>query len=185
MGLRRTTEPGVEPVALAEAKLHLRVDGDAEDAKIAGLIKTARTDCESRIGRTLITSGWTLTLDCFGQLAELPMPPAIAITSIKYTDPSGAEQTIASSAYRVDVSSEPARIEPVSDWPATAEVQAAVRVVYTAGYGAAADSVPSPAKDWILLAVGDLYANRERSSEKTKLPMDFADSLLDPLRIWG
>ncbi|BDU17527.1 head-tail connector protein [Lysobacter auxotrophicus] len=185
MGLRRTTEPGVEPVTLAEAKLHLRVDSDAEDAKIVGLIKTARTDCEFRIGRTLITSGWTLTLDCFAQLAELPMPPAISITSLKYTDTSGAEQTLAPSAYRVDLSSDPARVEPVGGWPATASVQAAVRVVFTAGYGESPDAVPSAAKDWILLAVGDLYANRERSSEKVKVPMDFADALLDPLRIWG
>jgi len=184
MGLRRTTEPGVEPVTLDEAKLHLRVDGDAEDAKITGLIKTARADCESRIRRTLINSGWTLTLDCFAQLAELPMPPAIAISSIKYTDRDGAEQTLAPSAYLVDIASEPARIAPVDGWPATADVFAAVRVVYTAGYGESAEAVPGAAKDWILLAIGDLYANRERSNEKVKLPMDFADALLDPLKVW-
>lgn len=45
------------------------------------------------------------------------------------------------------------------------------------GWATAAD-VPRPIKQWMLLAVGEMYANREA------LPDGFADRLLDPYRIW-
>lgn len=184
MGLRRTTAPAVEPVTLAEAKAQTRADSDADDGLIAALIVTARTDCENRTGRTMITSGWTLTADSFDGLCELPMPPAVAVTSISYVDSDGVTQAFDPSAYRIDLTTDPARLEPVDEWPATADQIGAVTIVYTAGYGATADDVPGPLKDWIKLAVADLYKNRERSDEKPTIARDFVDSLLDHYRMW-
>ncbi|NUA26110.1 head-tail connector protein [Cupriavidus basilensis] len=184
MGLRRTTQPVGEPVSLEEAKLHLRVDHDDEDDRIKSLIVTARMDAERRLRRTLLLSGWTLTCDDFGALYELPMAPLVAVTSIAYVDAMGAPQVLAPTAYRVDPTSEPGRVVRVSQWPFTARQPAAVTVIYTAGYAVAAD-VPAPIRQWILLAVGDLYANREASAERPKVPQDFADRLLDPYKIWG
>ena len=42
MALVLTAAPAVEPVSLAEAKTHLRVDGSAEDTLIASLIITSQ-----------------------------------------------------------------------------------------------------------------------------------------------
>ena len=49
------TAPTVEPVSLAEAKLHLRLTPDQEDddAYIVGLIATGRALCERRLGVAL------------------------------------------------------------------------------------------------------------------------------------
>lgn len=178
MALRRTTPPTSEPLQLAEAKLHLRVDHDDEDELITDLIASAREACEKRLNRTMMTSGWTLTLDCFADLHCLEKPPIVTVGSVKYLDASGVLQTLAPSAYDVDLASEPARIRPNSQWPAAAAKMAAVTVVYTAGYESAAE-IPRPIKQWMLLAVGELYANRE------DLPENFNDRLIDPYKIWG
>jgi hypothetical protein len=58
-------------------------------------------------------------------------------------------------------------------------------ITYTAGYGPAAADVPAPIKSWLLLAIGDMYANRQRSAERPQVPQGFADSLLDPYRIYA
>lgn len=185
MGLRRTSSPGTEPVSLAEAKLHLRVDHDAEDALIGALIAAARTDCEDRLQRSLITTGWEWTLDAFDDLGYIPRPPLVSVTSLKYFDASGTQQTLDQSAYRVDLGGEqPSRLEPVTQWPFAQDRLNAVTVAYQAGYGSNASDVPGPVRQWILLAVGDMYANRERSSDRPAVGQDFADGLLDPYRVW-
>jgi uncharacterized phiE125 gp8 family phage protein len=190
MPIQRTAQPAIEPITLAEAKLHLRVDHSEEDALISALIAAARTECENRLQRTLITTGWTWPLDAFpagGGLLVPPMPPLITVGAIQYVDTDGATQTLSGSGLlHIDPISEPGRIAPVSgSWPATADRINAVTITYTAGYGPAEADVPAPIRQWLLLAIGDMYANRERSAERPKVPQGFADSLLDPYRIYA
>ena len=68
--LTRSIQPVVEPVSLAEAKAHLRVDGEAEDDLIMGLISAAREWVEVYLDRTLITTQWTMKLDSFPTMAR-------------------------------------------------------------------------------------------------------------------
>ena len=65
MSLQLVTPPTGEPVSLAEAKLHLRVDVDDDDALIGSIISAARQAAETLTGRQLITSRWKLVLDAF------------------------------------------------------------------------------------------------------------------------
>jgi len=55
MALVLTSGPASEPVTLAEAKTHLRVDGSAEDTLIASLIITSRLHVEAGLGLALVT----------------------------------------------------------------------------------------------------------------------------------
>lgn len=64
-GLTLTSAPASYPVSLAEAKLHVRVDLNAEDDYITGLIAAATQTCESHIGQALVTQTWRMALDCF------------------------------------------------------------------------------------------------------------------------
>jgi len=186
---RRTTQPAEEPITLAEAKLHLRVDHADEDAYITGLITAARIMCEQRTGRTLITSGWTVRADDFTDVLELPDPPLASVTSVSYVDVYGDTQTIGSTDYRVDTHSEPCRVVPVTEWPIADDRINSVTVVYVAGYGNAA-AVPQPLKQWIKLAVGDMYENRTASDRPmgtaaptASVPHSFVDGLLAAYRV--
>ena len=58
-------------------------------------------------------------------------------------------------------------------------------VTYTAGYGAAAADVPAPLKQWMLLAIGDMYEMRNASGDKPAVKHDFVDHLLNPYRLLG
>jgi uncharacterized phiE125 gp8 family phage protein len=64
MNPKRITTP-TEPVTLAEAKLHLRVDDTAEDSLITALISAARETCEDRIEGTVPVTGWRSGLICW------------------------------------------------------------------------------------------------------------------------
>jgi uncharacterized phiE125 gp8 family phage protein len=189
MSYKRTVDAASEPVTLAEAKRHLRetlVDTD-NDTDISALIKAARLACEERLQRTLITTTWQLTLDAFPEAIKVPMPRLIAVSSLAYLDSAGASQVLDPADYLVDALSEPGYIVPGVDlaWPSTQARINAVTVTYTAGYGATAASVPEPLKQWIKLAVGDMYERRSRSAEQPALAQDFVDALLDPYRIYG
>lgn len=190
MTTRLITPPSSEPVTLAEAKLHLRVDHDAEDALISALIASARAQCEHILGRSIMPQTWETVLDDFpvNNDIELLNPNVISITSIKYIDALTAnETTLAVNQYALDKDSEPGWVMPASgaSWPATLPVANAVRVRYEAGYADAA-SVPEPIKSWIKLVVGSWYKNRETAGEnaQTALPRELTDGLLDRYRIW-
>lgn len=58
---------GKEPVTLADAKAHMRVEISDDDALITGLVVAARERVELLTGRKLITQKWRLYLDRFGK----------------------------------------------------------------------------------------------------------------------
>lgn len=59
------TAPTAEPIALSDAKKHLRVDFSDDDALILGLISAARQEAEQITRRALVTQSWRITLDQF------------------------------------------------------------------------------------------------------------------------
>lgn len=158
-------QPVAEPVSLAEAKRHLRVDGDDEDALIDLQIAAVRQQVELEARRALVTQTLAVRLEAWplsGRLA-LPQPPLQSVTHIKYTDDDGVLQTMSSSDYVVYTDPEPGHIVLKSgyNWP-SADLQAgeSIVVTYVAGYGAAT-AVPARYKQAILLWLGAWYENRE------------------------
>jgi uncharacterized phiE125 gp8 family phage protein len=88
--LTTLTPPAVEPVTLAEAKQHLRVDTDTDDGYISSLITAAREWCEAYCDETFIHAQYRMTLDSFPIEIELPRPPmatsgTVTAVSITYT----------------------------------------------------------------------------------------------------
>lgn len=189
MGLKLVSPPAAEPVTLAEAKAHCRVDADitADDDLLTALVVAARERAEHETGRVLVTQTWRQTLPAFPAWElDLWRSPLQSVASVKYIDTDGAEQTLAAGAYRVITDLPLGRLVPAygGQWPATRATENAVTVEYVAGYGAAAD-VPRAIRQWMLLTIGAWYASRESLTPGTLVsaPRAFHDALLDPYRI--
>lgn len=162
MGLQRTTEPASSPVTLAEAKDYLRISGTADDTGVQAMIDAATSFVEDYIGRSLIAQAWRITLDDFADAVVLPRGPVTSITSLKYYDTAGDLQTLASTYYTLDNSSDPAFMVRNSDatWPAIMDGVNAVQVNYATGYG----TIPAAIKHAVLVVLGYWYDNRDGAS---------------------
>lgn len=189
MALKIIIPPTEEPVTLAEAKLHCKVDAADDDALITALIVAAREQAEHRTGRALVTQTLELALDAFpGSEIELPRIPAQSISSVKYLDGAGVLQTIDPASYALEnYGSQQHWVIQASDyaWPDSLTSANAVKVQYVAGYGAAA-AVPASIKAWMLLSISAMYSQRDAVSETElyEMPSGFKDGLLDPYRVF-
>jgi uncharacterized phiE125 gp8 family phage protein len=177
--------PAVEPVALAEAKAQCRVLHNAEDSLIDGLIPAARQYAEEYTRRAFITQTWEVRLRAFpsGRI-YLPRAPLLAVESIGYTDGAGAPQTVAS-FLQVAHPSRP-YVAPAygAEWPIARDVEDAVTVRFTAGYGPAPADVPRAIRQAILVLVADMYAHRESVTTGTIVAeMPTAKRLLSLFRL--
>lgn len=167
MGVQVVTGPAVEPVSLAEAKLHLRVDITEDDTLITRLIVGAREWAEKYTRRSLVSQDLRLSLDAFPSddgAIDLPRGPVQSspVVTVSYTDVNGVSQSL--EGCQLDNSSldELHRLfPPIGDsWPSTRAQVGAVTIDYRAGYGNAA-AVPADIRAAILLHVGWHYENRE------------------------
>jgi uncharacterized phiE125 gp8 family phage protein len=189
MGLKLVTPPAAEPLTLAEAKAHLRVDSASEDDLITGLIKAAREWCEEYQNRAYITQTWDLCLDAFPESPSyLPKPPLQSIASFKYYDKEGTEHVFDAADYVVDTAGFKGRISLAygKSWPSvTLQPMNGVVIQFVAGYGDAVTDVPERIRSAIKLLIGHLYENREATSIKALSEVPFAIyALLGLDRIW-
>ena len=186
------TPPAAEPLTLAEAKLHLRVDADLtdDDSLISALIVTARQQAEHRTGRALVTQQWRYSFDTFPvDSLELPLPKLQSVQAVTYLDNNGTRQTLANTEYDVITDELIGRIIPAygKSWPSCRNHPGSVRVDYTCGYGAASD-VPFSIKQWMKLMIRAAYDNRSAIVEGQSMrdiPRSFSDGLLDSAWVPG
>ena len=187
MALKLITAASTFPITLDDAKLHCRVDTAADDALINALITAATELAEQKTGRALMAQTWELTLDAFPEAFELTRVPVQSVTSLKYYDTSGVQQTLSNALYALYGSDDYGYgcVAPVYDgtWPTARAQTDAVALRYVAGYADAA-SVPEGIKQWIRLMVSTMYENRETEAYSsravsTTVQMRFVDGLLD------
>ena len=157
--LVRTVAPASPVITLAEAKKHLRVFHDEDDADIADMVEAATSSIEgpNGIGIALMPQTWRLSLDYFPRQIIVPLGPVTDILDIEYVQEDGTTGAVAS--WRTDLDSQPCRIWPRYDesWPVSRCEPGAVKVTFTAGY----DVVPFDLKAALKLIVGHLYEHRE------------------------
>ena len=163
------TEPLVEPITLVEAKQHARISHTTEDALLDAYIRTARATAEDYMARGILTQTWKLTLETWADRIWLPMAaPLQSVTSVKYYDPAGVQQTLATTVYAVDTVSRPGRIvRGVNQaWPALQpdRLMGAVEITYVVGWTTLA-LIPERIKQGCRMFVTYLDCDRDGLTE--------------------
>jgi len=181
--LVRTVEPAAPVISLAEAKRHLRVLHDDDDADIAELVEVATAAIEgpNGIGVALSPQTWRMSLDQFPCEITVPLGPVTEISSIAYTDANGDPATV--SSWRADLDAQPLKIWPARNavWPSLVCEPGAVKVTFVAGF----TKTPPDLKAAMKLLVGHFYENREAVTTDLKavdLPMG-VDAILNRYRV--
>jgi len=143
--VRVVTPPASEPVTIAEAKAQLNIGAsdDSHDTELSALIAAAREEWERDTSTALIT-----------RTLELTVRPVVSISSVKYIDTAGTEQTVSAADYYLD--DDQLWFKNAFVFPTTEERSEAVRITYIAGYGA--DSLACPELD--RMAIKMSLANR-------------------------
>lgn len=163
--LRHSIRPigsAVEPITLATARDHLRLDlygsplSHPDDSLIESVyLPAARQHCEVLSGRALAYQEYELTLRCFPSRAMLALPlgmqpssqyeyirfpigPVRTINSFLYADADNLDVDLDGSptGYVFDAYTDEGRLYPPpgSSWPTAYDRPAAVRIRFNAGY---------------------------------------------------
>lgn len=167
----------VGAVLLDDLKAHLRITHTDEDALVTSYGIAATATVEAWTQRALIQREAVLSLECLPtgkQAIELPGGAVASITSV-FAD--GAEITGLSV-----IGHSPAMLIPSADWPTVTGDGYAVTITYQVGFVA----VPFDLQQAVLIFVGELYQNRENSTEgNLSLVPVSAEYLMKPHRIWA
>lgn len=177
----RLTQTAAEPISLAQAKEHLRIEDDftMDDDLITAYITAARDRCERFCNRSWSDSQFYAVFNSFP--SWFPFPDVTSISSISYVDSAGVEQTLSSSDYSFDGDRQ--RLAPASVWPTGAE---SVMVTFEAGPDLTTSPeavLPAGVIHAVKLYVADMYEYRvaQGTSEFKENPA--AEALLMPYRV--
>ena len=185
------TGPSVEPISVADAKRHLRVEHSDDDLLIKRLIETAvaMVDVTGVLGKAMITQTWREWYAPNPSQIVLSLGPVQSVSAIKYYDADNALQTDTLSNYFVLGTSGRTTIKPKSGftWPTTFVRDDAIAIEYVIGYGDTFRDVPSTVRHALFMLVAHHYENRENeligSISKT-LPFGFEALLGSERNTW-
>jgi uncharacterized phiE125 gp8 family phage protein len=168
--------PASDPIVTsAEAKLHAKIEDDADDSEVDLLLAAAAAHIEKYCGARFMAQTLTLKCDAFADFARLPDGPIASISSITYLDTDGATQTLSGTVYELRANGYEAAIVLKYNqvWPF---VRPGSQITVTAVAGAA--SAPADVKAAALLLFGHLYKNREAVGEALEAVPMGVDALL-------
>lgn len=149
------TAATAQPISLAQAKQHLRIWHDDDDAYLTALIAAACATIEgpTGIGLALLDSTWLQTIASTGTgTVMIDLTPVQSVEKIEAQDSQGVWSEVDPLRYRVNADQRPALVTPSGSWPA----HSALRITFKAGYA----DVPADLIAALLLTVGYLYENR-------------------------
>lgn len=164
MNITQLTYPTATIITLQEAKDHLRVTDNNQDAVIFDCIKGATSLIESYTGQLLQSSTYCAYLDEKEVVAystlEIWKYPITAISSVKYLNTSGTETTLDSATYSTDITDCPTRIYLTSTPTTQADKLNVWRVYFTAGH-TNRDYIAAELINWVKIFTAFFYQTRQ------------------------
>lgn len=153
------TVAGTVPLSLADAKAHIRVDYDDDDALITSLAAAACNAIAEDVGRVLTAETWTVAVPRQNGDLILPVRPVRSITNIAYFDRDDAPQTATVSDFYLFAHPDRPVVRPKDgkQWPDARERDDAITLTLSVGLTAVPDELLAAAK----LLLGHWYEHRE------------------------
>ena len=165
MSIVTVTLPASEPVSLAEAKLFLRVDHNAEDSLITTLLGAAREAVEAGIGQALITRRVRESLDIWRRDAAngalLGLGPVTNVVAVRLLANNGAQSVIDPERYRLEGNRDRPRLVFLAGFPATLRTAGGIEIEYDCGYADEATELPIALRVATMQIVASLYELRQ------------------------
>lgn len=176
----RVAVTGTEPVSLADAKLHCRVDHADDDSKLTLNIRSAREMAENILRRRIVTQTVDLVYDGAGTgmlYLDGMGESNLSIVSVTYRNELNTEITLAATDYEIVFRGgaflrikENVSLKLSGDYPR-------IVVRATAGWG---NDTPATVRDFIFLIVESLYVNRGAHTDGALGVNPMFTALLDP-----
>ncbi|KPH66897.1 head-tail connector protein [Novosphingobium sp. ST904] len=175
--------PPAPVVTLDEAKSHLRVRHNDEDALIEAYVTAATAHIDGpagwlgrSIGEQVLEARFSLIFEGNANEIRLPFGPVVELVGVRYRDYDETEQDADLADFELagDTLRRPGR---PSLWEGGSLRDEAATVQYRTGYA----EPPAPIRAAILMMVGDLYANRETvaiGASAAAIPMSTAPARL-------
>lgn len=166
--------PAVPSVTDEAIAAYLRIDLGEGAAEIGALRPMAEKIASEMTGRAVLNTSFRLSAPswpcrrpsvwCFGKAAsreiELPRSPLISVTSVKYYDAEGEQQTFSANDYLVITGYEPGMIylKEGNEWPELYDRPDAVQIEFVAGYGTTTAEADPVMRQAILLLTRHFYS---------------------------
>lgn len=176
--------PAVEPVSLADAKAHLRLDGSDEDDLVSELVAAARQAVEATTRRCLVQQTWRIVRDTWpaGRSVAIPLAPVLSVGAVRVSTAAGSPATLASGLYRLDRSADPVRLVLDGAAPDPGIPAGGIEVDLLCGYGPGASDVPAPLRLAIRRLVARWFTDRGDGPIPAPPPGDVRALILPYLR---
>lgn len=168
-------EDSAEPITVDMVKAQTRIDAADDAALVQRLCKAARAHVEKRTGLILPVQTIDAKCDSFCDLERLDFAPVASITSIKYTDGDGAEQTVDSADYElraVDPLTPSVVLAYGKAWPSR-RFGSLVTVRAVVGF----EALPEDMAHAMLVLISHWYDNRGDDAAAARIP-SMVDDLL-------
>lgn len=155
-------------VDLIKDRPELRIAATTDDRTLDDLIVSAVNAYEDYTNNILCSSTWDIYLDCF-PIEDIEVPaPLISVSSVKYLDTSGTQQTLSTDYYKAVTSHNPIAgiisLKYGQSWESTYNEKDAVIIRIVAGY-ATPDAIPRCVKDGLIAKIQELYYGIDMSGK--------------------
>lgn len=147
--------PASEPVLLAEAKAHLRLEVADEDDFVAALIAAARIAVEAETRRALIAQRWRVLAETWPAAGILlPVTPVLTLDVVRGIDAAGVATALPLAGFALEPADNRVRAK------AAVAPASSYEIDFTAGYGVSAADVPQPLRQAIRMLVTHWFEHR-------------------------